>query len=54
MGIIVDEMTANVEENHTDRNNGEGIAHPAESAQKQATIELLDLLQERSARLAID
>ncbi len=54
MAVVIDEMVANVEAAPQHDGAGEGEPRPTEDQEKQAMINLLELLQERRARLAID
>lgn len=54
MGVVIDEMVANVEPAKAFEGSGEGEARPTENQQKQAVIDLLELTQERKARLVVD
>lgn len=54
MGIVIDEMVANVEPTTIHEGGGEGEPRPTEEQQKQSVLDLIELTQERKARLVID
>ena len=54
MAVVIDEMVANVEATPQHDGAGEGEPRPSENQDKQSMISLLELLQERRDRLAID
>ncbi len=54
MAVVINEMIANVEAAPQHDGAGEGEPRPTEEQEKQSMINLLELLQERRARLAID
>ncbi len=54
MAVVIDEMVANVEATPQHNGAGEGEPRPTEDQEKQSMINLLELLQERRARLATD
>lgn len=54
MGVVIDEMVANVEAAPQHDGAGEGEPRPSEEQENQSMINLLELLQERRSRLAID
>lgn len=54
MGVLIDELIANVEPPEIRESADAGEARPTEENQKQSMIDLLELLQERKTRLATD
>jgi len=54
MSVIIEEIHAEVENRTNHEGGGEGEAHLAESQQQQSIIDLLELTQERKARLVVD
>lgn len=54
MAVVIDEIVANVETAPQHDGGGEGEPRPTEDQEKQSMINLLELLQERRGRLAID
>lgn len=54
MSVIIEEINAEVESNQHHEGGGEGEARPTENQQKQSVLDLLELTQERKARLVID
>ena len=53
MAIVIDEMIANIEAAPAHEGGGEGEPHLADERQ-QAMVDLLELTQERKARLVVD
>ena len=53
MSVIIEEVDARVEASQNE-GGGEGEARPAEGQQKQSIIDLMELTQERKARLVVD
>lgn len=55
MSVIIEEISAEVESSqHEDGGGGDGEVRPTEGQQMQSTIDLLELTQERRARLVVD
>lgn len=54
MGVIIDEMVANVEQPQRHEGGGEGESRPSDEQQEQSMLDQLELIQERKARLATD
>ena len=54
MSVIIEELTAEVESTSHRDGGGEGEARPTENQQQQSLIDLIELTQERKARLVID
>lgn len=54
MSVIIEEINAQVESNQHHDGGGEGEARPTETQQQHSIIDLLELTQERKARLVVD
>lgn len=54
MAVIIEEFSSEIVSEPAHDGNGAGETHAAESPQDQAVINMLELAQERKARLAID
>lgn len=54
MTVIIEEMQAEVDSRSPHEGGGEGETRPAEGQQQQSIIDLMELTQERKARLATD
>ena len=52
MAVVIDEMLAQVEPSQGQEGGGEAEARPAD--EKQSMIDMLELIQERKARLVVD
>jgi len=53
MSVIIEEINAEVESSQHE-GGGDGETRPTEGQQKQSIIDLLELTQERKARLVVD
>lgn len=54
MSLIIDEIHAEVESRTSHEGGGEGEARPSEGQHQQSIIDLMELAQERKARLVVD
>lgn len=54
MGVVIEEIEANVVRDTVHEGGGEGEPRPGAGDKEQSMIDLLELMQERKARLAID
>ncbi len=54
MSVIIEEFEAEIASTRPHEAGGEGEFRPTEDLQRQSVIDLLELTQERKARLAVD
>jgi hypothetical protein len=54
MSVVIEELSAEVEPSRSHDRGGDGDPQPRGEVRKQSLLDLLELMQERKARLVID